>query len=185
MRQKGFATIFGLCMILAFALIVKGINEAEMNHAYEAADFQAEVEVQDAADSGIYLAAERVLANPDLLPKVLNPSVWNARQNSQVKVLTTSVNKITVEVWGERMQIQPYKVKYNDNSATTDSTTKNVASKDGTGREAYVFFSRASIKAKHMNGKIYRRAHAYIFADDTNATIHFLELKMSPYKLKS
>lgn len=179
MLQKGFATIFGLCLVLALALIVKGISEAEMNHAYESTDFQAEVELQNAADSGIYLAVEKVLANPELLPRMKNPTLWNSRQKNQIKVLTTSVKEITVEVWGERMQIQPYKVKY------SSSDTTNVANKYGTGREAYVLFSRASIDSGNMTGKIYRRANAYIFIDDTDATIHFLELKMSNYNLKN
>ena len=54
MRQKGFATIFGLCMILAIALCVKSIQEAEMNHARETTNFQTELELQSAADGGIY-----------------------------------------------------------------------------------------------------------------------------------
>ena len=45
MRQKGFATIFGLCLVLVIALVVKGIEEAEMNHAYEAMNYQAEFEL--------------------------------------------------------------------------------------------------------------------------------------------
>ena len=53
MTEKGFATILGLCLILVIALIVKGIQEAEMNHAYETTDFQAEFDLQNAADSAL------------------------------------------------------------------------------------------------------------------------------------
>ncbi|MBQ7454584.1 MAG: hypothetical protein IJS69_06015, partial [Selenomonadaceae bacterium] len=60
MNQRGFATIFGLCLILVIALIVKGIQAAEFNHIHETADFQTEIDLQNAADGGIYEAVEEV-----------------------------------------------------------------------------------------------------------------------------
>lgn len=58
MRQKGFATVFGLCMILIITLIVKGIQEAETNHAREVLNFEMEQVLQHAAESGIIEAVK-------------------------------------------------------------------------------------------------------------------------------
>ena len=60
MREKGFATILSLCLILVIALIVKGIQAAETNHAFETANFQTEIELQNAAESSIIAAVEEV-----------------------------------------------------------------------------------------------------------------------------
>lgn len=188
MNQKGFATIFGLCLILVIALIVKGIQESEMNHAYESADLQAEIELQNAADSGIYTAVNIALANPlENLP--LNPGSTDRKSYqhkfNNITIKSKSLGTITVETWGERMALQPYKVNYNTNKAVDDKTR---IIKDANGKiiykEIYVFFSMASAESKRMNGKIYRRAFAYVFAEDEDATIHFTELPMSSYTFK-
>lgn len=178
MREKGFATIFGLCLILVLALIIKGISAVEENHAYETMYFQAELELQDAANSGIYRAIEQVTSGAVVLSKIKNASIPKARIKNQYAfpVMTKKsgqLGTVTIETWGERLNIQPYSVNY----------TTNYANKDGTGKEAYVFFSRASADAKIMSGKIYRRAYAYVLVGDT--TIHFLEAKMSPYKFSN
>ncbi len=57
MREKGFATIFGLCLILAVAFVVKGIQAAEANHAREVLSFELEQILQSAAESGIIEAS--------------------------------------------------------------------------------------------------------------------------------
>ena len=183
MNQKGFATIFGLCLILAIALVVKGIEESAMNHAYEATDIQAEVELQTAADSGIYAAVKIALADPEgTLPK--NPGYPKKRKEYQHKfddltIKSESLGTITVETWGERTTFYPYKVIY--------KTTKDEAVEDKSRPikdvEAYVFFSRASADSNRMDGKIYRRAYAYVLADG-DATIYFMGLPTSDYDLK-
>lgn len=173
MNEKGFATIFGLCLILVIALIVKGIQEAEMNHAYETTDFQAEFDLQNAADSALVEAVELVLSNSVSLPE---KDMQRARQYSQYQfpaITKTSerLGKITVTVWCEEAMIQPYKVNYKSKG--------NEAKSDGTGKPGYFFFSRA--EATSTGGKIYRRAAAYVFKDDVNETIHFMEVPMSDY----
>ena len=60
MKQKGFVTIFGLCLMLIVALIVKGIQESEANHAREVLNFEMEQALQNAAESGIVEASELV-----------------------------------------------------------------------------------------------------------------------------
>ena len=90
MRQKGFATIFGLCLILVAALIVKGINDAETNHAREVINFETEQILQRAAESAIVEAAN------------------NIRNDEPVSVLPKTFKRgeqtipITVDVWHER-----------------------------------------------------------------------------------
>ena len=174
----------GLCLILAAALIVAGISNAEMNHAYDASNFLAEQELQNAAYTGIHRAAKMVLENPDILQKIKNPAVVNARLKAQKKFDTPPITsedfgKITVETWGERINIQDYVVDY--------SGDPDVAKLDGDinkPKEAYYFFSRAQVDAKNMQGNLYRRASAYILADDSTKTIHYLELPMSSYTFK-
>ena len=68
MNEKGFATILGLCLLLALVLVVKGIQESEGNHAYEMTDFQTECDLQNAAEVGIYKAVKIVRDGPNPLP---------------------------------------------------------------------------------------------------------------------
>ena len=169
-------------MILAAALIVRGISDAEMNHAYDASGFLAEQELQNAAYMGIHQAAQQVLADPEnknILPK----NHESKRTKKQKRLVYQTINSdifgiIMVEAWGERINIQNYTVDY--------SGSKNIAKLDGdanTVKEAYYFFSRALVKSKNMQGRLYRRATAYILKDDPN-TIHYLELPMSSYTFK-
>ena len=178
MNEKGFATILGLCLILVIALIVKGIQEAEMNHAYETTDFQAEFDLQNAADSALVEAIDLVLSNSVTLPAKDDSRI---RRYSQYQFPTTTktserLGKITVTVWGEEALIQPYKVNYKSNG-------KNVAVKDTdkerNSGEGYFFFSRA--EATSTGGKIYRRSSAYVLASENYKTVHFVEVPMSDY----
>ena len=178
MNEKGFATIFGLCLILVIALIVKGIQEAEMNHAYETTDFQAEFDLQNAADSALVEAIDLVLSKSVTLP---TKDDQRARQYSQYQFPTITktserLGNITVTVWGEEALIQPYKVNYKSNG-------KNVAEKDKDKNrhsgDGYFFFSRA--EATITGGKIYRRAAAYVLQSENYKTIHFMEVPMSEY----
>lgn len=157
MRQKGFATIFGLCLMLVVALIVKGIQDAEANHAREVVNFETEQALQLAAESAIVEAAEKV-RNGD----VTLPYSNGVKQMSQRPIpVTNSDDKITVDVWGERGKI------YVNNSV---------------GKDGVYFMSRATIDGGFFGEKIYRRAFAYIIDDEQlaakykNTTIYFMEL---------
>lgn len=174
MNQRGFATIFGLCMILVVAFVVKGIQEAEANHSREVMNFQTEQALQHAAESGIVEAAEKVRESPSLLPY---PVSWNL---STVKVNVLNTTKtfkrgeqsftIRVEVWGERGKIyscpaDKNKVGYYDY------------------HDGVYFMSTATTETNLWSKKIYRRAYAYVLSDkqDDNtykdhATLHFMEL---------
>ena len=136
MNEKGFATILGLCLIFVIALVVKSIQEAEMNHAYETADFEVESALQQAAELGIYAAAAEVR---------------NSNTEPFHDEINTSSGLITVDVWKEKLVITPYDVNY------ADSTAKRVKENDKKIYWiGYALSSRAEIKNK------YRRAFAYI-----------------------
>ena len=123
MNEKGFATILGLCLILALALVVKGIQESEGNHANETADFQAEIDLQSAAEFGIYKVAAYVKENPLPLNDVYEQSRIRRQEiQERGKVINgesieTSSGSVSVDVWAERLIITPYEVDY---TADTD-----------------------------------------------------------------
>lgn len=169
MNEKGFATIFGLCLILVFALVVKGIQAAENNHAHETTNLQAEFELQNAADSALIEVADEVLRDPTILPEKI-PYVVNSRKNSQ-RQFTKTFGKITVDVWGEKINIRSYEVNH-----STKIASRIPADID---KPCYVFFSLAQTTIHGVT--IYRRAFAYVEVNDTNETIHFTTLKSSNY----
>ena len=175
MWQKGFATIFGLCLVLGIALIVKGIQEAEANHAREVLNFQMEQALQSAAESGIVEAAEYVRATPDFLP--YTEGDFTVAKTIPVSSKTfkraDKIFKITVEVRGERGKIYQCPASRN-----------KVYKKDA--HVGVYLMSRATIQSGTWNEKIYRRAYAY-FLDDDDTTIHFMELptRDGSYVIKS
>ena len=158
MKQKGFATIFGLCMILVVALIVRGIQESEANHAREVLNFEFEQALQSAAESGVIEAAEYVRKHPDEFP-VYDGWPWTeSKKKVSVKNKTLKKEeksfKITVEVWVEHGNI------------------KGLPSPN----EGVYLMGRAMIKKGGAWGEdIYRLANAY-FLDDDPMTINFMEL---------
>ena len=172
MNQKGFATVLGLCLIMAIALCVKGIQESEMNHAYATTDFKTEIDLQNAAESGIYAAAEKIhhelTLNKDYLPRLEDDN----RSKHKIKVISKG-GDISVDVWAERVLIFPYKVNY-----SVIVSNKYRADKIDDGKEVCIFFSRAEINVERIGRKLYRQASAYveINADgNSNTTIHFIE----------
>ena len=169
MRQKGFATIFALCLILVIALIVRSIQEAEANHAREVVNFETEQALQLAAESGIVEAADKVRRGIETVPYYSwFPSYKPKKFPDSSKTFKRGKQeiKITVEVWGERGKIYH----------CAEGNTK-------TYRDGVYFMSRATIDKGSFGEKIYRRAYAYVHsekqADGTwkdETTIHFMEL---------
>ena len=197
MKEKGFATIFSLCLILIIALIVKGINESEMNHAYETADFQAEMEFQSAADRGIYEAANLVINGEVELTLNNMASVSGSRKKFRKQFGNKRYGSIIVETWGEHVMLKSYLVKYNVKKIVNKKTViKNIAKETGEpAQEVYVFLSKAepapNSDDKRWEGKkIYRRSFAYVLAEKNpdgthkDTTIHFMEVPMSDYEFE-
>jgi len=180
MNQKGFATIFGLVMILIIALTVKGIQEAEANHAREVFNFQMEQRLQHAAESSLIEAAEEVRKNPSLLPhstgsykdkKVIISSTKN------FKIDDRSI-EISVEVRGERGKIYNYGINEQGKTylvyfPTYDENGNKTGEKNY--RDGVYLMSRAAIKSDFSGERIYRRAYGY-FLKDNQMKIYFMEL---------
>lgn len=183
MKQKGFATIFSLCLLLIIALIVKGIAEAEKNNAREVSNFELEQALQNAADSGIFEAAEVVR-----LAEISGINRLEYAKDSikyKKKILTKTITfkrgeqtlKITVEVWGERGLIYFYKMTKNTNNL-------DVVIKDKTEHVGVYFVSTAKAKSLFWSEEIHRCAYAYVLSekndDGTYADapkIYFMELQ--------
>lgn len=189
MNQKGFATIFALCLLMAITFVVMGIQAAEKNHAHESStELQAEFDLQNAAESALLEAADKVLSGKVTLPVNKNPYVVSNRLNYQRKLISTTkrydLGTIKVEAWGERVEIHSYEVYYNSDDDSDDSSSKNIAKEvdknvfwSGT-----YFFSSAEATNKSTGEKIYRRATAFVKDGDT--AINFMELPMSSYKFE-
>ena len=149
MREKGFATIFGLCLILIIALVVKGIQEAEANHAREVLNFEMEQVLQSAAESSILEAAESL---SDDEPKNAGKILSGTKIIKQGEPPNEITFEIKFEVFGERGKIYIKKVSY----------------------DGVYFMSYASTESPFLSKKIYRRAYAYVL-DADDMTIHFME----------
>ena len=171
--EKGFATVLALCLILVIALVVKGIQESEMNHAREATDFQIEFELQNAADGGIYEAAEIVR-----VAKENGETLLSFDESYQLVSRTKNISSGTIQltVMGKLTSIQPYKMDYSPNKKTaikTDLDDDGYAD-DEIFYDGYALLSAATFTEKETGVKKFRRAFAYV-RDDDETTIHFLE----------
>lgn len=185
MNRKGFATILSLCLLLAMAFVVRGIQISERNHVYESAmDFTAEFELQNAAESALITAVEKI-RNGDI---TLTRKLYTSRKKNQQSLGTMTIDSerldtITVKTWGEKVDIQSYKVSYGTNDEDNVTATKNnTATAKGAAKTGYFVFSLAEATNPQTGGKIYRRAVACIFDNDT--TIYYMDIKQSNYKVK-
>ena len=147
MKQKGFATIFGLCLILILALVVKGIQEAEANHAREVLNFGTEQALQSAAESGIVETAENLSDDEPKTSERIFTGTKIFKHDGQTI-------QIRVEVYGERGKIYIKKKGY----------------------DGVYFMSYASTESPFFTKKIYRRAYAYVLDTDDRKKIYFMEL---------
>ena len=145
MNQRGFATIFGLCLILAVVLVVKGIQEAEANHVREVMNFHTEQALQHAAESAIVEAAE-------IIRKAAPSETDTLDTTTPIFADERQASGISVEVFGKRGKI------YVNNSA---------------GRVGTYFMSTATSESPFLSKKNYRRAYAYVL--DGDATIRFMQ----------
>ena len=185
MSQKGFATFFGLILILAVALCAKSIQESETNYSYAAADYQMEFDLQNAAVSGIYIAAEKIRDaeenGVELLTPNPNPTLGN-RPNFQFKLVNRTIEhadekhrlkKIQVTVWGERLDgNMQYLFLY---EVTKYSPRKKIVSRGE--KSGYILFSVAESSNERMDGRIYRSAFAYVLSEEDDKKIYFMEPK--------
>ena len=170
MKQKGFATVFGICLLLVVALLVKGIQESEANNAREVYNFETEQILQNAAESAVVEAAEKIR---------------NEKEDSILYSTTRTVKsgnrsvKITVET-----QYQPLLVRLH--------TLNNIYEDKYLGERNGIYITACAKTDGNIAGnEVYRRAYAYIFPDETAAVdnddtvqrpkIYFMELPPPGY----
>jgi len=157
-NQRGFFTVIGLCFLLAVTICIKNIQESQAIYSFGATDFQAEIELQNAADSALIEAVEKIKLNPDLVPKPKN--YYGMREDRQHQVLSSTKNSarlkdIKVEVYGEHGNIHSELGK--DSTATI-----SIQDKDGV-----ILISVASANSRLDDKKIYRRSLAFFYLDET------------------
>ena len=167
MRQKGFATVFGLCLILIIAVIVKGIQESEANHAREVLNFEMEQALQSAAESGIVTAVETGILTSTKEFKFGEPP------NETTIYINIEVRRDSGNIYHYNKHGTNTKFKIYDENGT------EIGKKDHTA--GVYFMSRAEMDSSFFGKKIYRRAYAYIIddsevSDDYKDKIYFMEL---------
>lgn len=156
-NQQGFFTVIGLCFLLVVSICVKNIQESQTIYSYNAADYQAEQELQNAADSALIEAVERIKLNPEIVPKPEN--YYDQRKNRQYQILTTTKNfdrleNISVEVYGEHGNI------HGELAEESDAEIEN-QDKDGV-----ILISVAKANSRIDDKKIYRRSLAFFYLEE-------------------
>ena len=141
MRQKGFATVFGICLLLVVALLVKGIQESEANHANEVYNFETEQILQQAAESELIKEAEtlrQITEKPETSDEVRSRTVHKTFKSGNHSL------EMTIDVRSAHGKI----------SHGEDSD------------DGYYIMAWAKATSEFTNDMIYRRAYGYIIDGD-------------------
>ena len=157
----------GLCLLLIISLAAMTIKDTEKNFAYDVANFQTELELQNAADSALIEAAEKIRLNPDELTKptatenMLARNFWQRKISVSTPANSDRIKNISVEVYGERGKIAQFLRNYAGEEDYNDIDL-NLAS------DGIILISVASGEEKITGAKKFRRALAYILDDEKN-----------------
>ena len=157
MNERGFFTIVGLCLLLVATIFIKGIQEFEANYARGITNFRAEHELQNAADNALFEAVKKI------------PEIEDGVQ-FKISVSTPSSDRLknlSVEVYGERGEMVTQTFDRATNTATPQEPDFESAKK------VTVIISVASCDSPFIEGKMYKRAAAYI---DKDKNIYFLSI---------
>ena len=173
MNERGFFTIVGLCLLLVAAISIKGVHEFEANYSSGITIFQAEHELQNAADS--------YLINAIKTGSTANQIVHSKKFGDiNIEIYCQSnigSNALYIYLF-DRKYLSADKKK--DTPINEDGTLDagNLSSPaDETPeylKKATVWISVASCDNPFIAGKIYRRSLAYILEDDNSKTLHFM-----------
>ena len=168
MNERGFFTIVGLCLLLVAAIFIKGVHEFEANYSRGITNSQAEHELQNAADTGLAEALEK-LKNIPPLEQGKPYNIFNTTATSD------KFKNLKIEVWAQKQHIKKFIRTYSSGSSYTDNDAGEPP------QDSTIMVSIASCDSPFIAGKMYRRAFAYILDDDPetegideSATIHFL-----------
>lgn len=143
-NERGFFTIVGLCLLMAVAISIRGVQEFEGNYSIGASNAQAEHELQNAADSALVEMIET---------------------GSYTKKFTSKrLGKISVEVSRLAIKDSVFKIEY----VHTENGKRVEKSNEVPDRlnKGVVWISVASCKNPVVGGKIYRRSRVYVLEDD-------------------
>ena len=144
MNERGFFTIVGLCLLLAVAISIRGVQEFEGNYSIGMTNAQAEFELQNFAESGI--------------AKGIGNYIFHSNRLGVVTVEVRRYEKAEV--------IRRYERKYNNYSSYEDNVIKRTNG-DDFADHVEILISVASCDSPNVAGKIYRRALACVLNDWT------------------
>jgi|GEM_PF-2063261 len=164
--QHGFFTLIGICFLLMATICVLNIKESGKVFALDATNFIVEQELQNIADSALIEAAEKYLANNEIIPVFLNHDVPSNNQyqiSVSQPVDSEQLKNISVEVYGERGEIYQGKRTYTSQGYSDSLFKDNGVERHSSG---VVLISVATCEGKVFGGKIYRRSFAYILDDE-------------------
>ncbi len=156
MNERGFFTIIGLCLLLAVAISIQGVEEFEGNYSIGTANSRTEQELQNLAESALFLAKEKINGN-ELENTQFKIDVGSEIISERLKKLNAAV-----EVWGEKTTIHIKKGEHFEGDFIETEVP-------GT-----VIISVASCDSPQISGKIYRKVLAYVLDDDSEKTVHFM-----------
>ena len=144
-NERGFFTIVGLCLLLAVAISIRGVQEFEGNYSIGALNAQAEHELQNAADS----ALAEMIKNGDYRKNIPSEKFGEISVNVSRLAMTTSVYKI------EHIHTE------NGSRVETENRISETAPK-----KCDIWISVASCNSPSVGGKIYRHSKAYVLEND-------------------
>lgn len=173
--ERGFFTIVGLCLLLAVAISIRGIQEFERNYSIGVTNFQIECDLQNLADSALVEASENIPEDAQ------NYEGFSIDVNTPV--ISERLRKLNANVLvrGTKQNLIDRKDEY---VSTSDIPTplKNGEDKD----HATILISIASCDSPNVAGRIYRRSLAYIldsapqiicFVNDLSASEKIVKLQ--------
>lgn len=156
MNERGFFTIVGLCLLMVAAIFIKGIQEFETNYSNVTTNFQAEHELQNAAESYLIDAFEN-------LPQLAEYEPFDF---PVVNLTSEKLKNVKVERHAKNIYLRRYIREYSSGGNITDIENEQYP------RNVMLIISVASCDNPFVGGKMYRRALAY---KDGAGTIHFMK----------
>ena len=152
MNERGFFTIIGLCLLIIVAISIKGVHEFEANYSRGVKNFQIEHQLQNLAESFLADEFENILADENYSTSK-SFGDYNGMKNC------------AVQLQAQNMNLKNFIRVYSSGSNYTDTDAGENP------QNVKVVISVASCDSPFIDGKMYRRALAYI---DESETIHFM-----------
>ena len=173
MNERGFFTIIGLCLLLIAAISIKGVHEFEANYSRGIIIFQAEHELQNAADSALINAINK---NNTATQKFTSKKFGTLKvEIRREEIIPSSGKRVFIRRFeGEYLSNGKIKETPLNEDNTLDTGNKNSHSDESPEwlKTGTIWASVASCDNPLVAGKIYRRSFAYTL--DGDETIYYL-----------